>query len=319
MAVYTDVAFDDLATMLAEYDIGAPQSFKGIAEGVENSNFLLQTERGKYILTLYEKRVNADDLPFFLALLEHLAGHGIACPKPVRSRGNAPSTTLRGRPAAFLTCLDGLSFSRPLAVHCAGAGAALAELHDAGADFAGTRPNALSLAGWRRLAEATMPRADRVEDGLARLIETNLASLEREWPEGLPRGVIHADLFPDNVLFIQDSVSGLIDFYFACNDFLAYDIAVMINAWCFDSGASFNRQKSERLIAAYQKRRRLEQCEIAAFPILARGAALRFLLTRLQDWLDRDPAALVRAKDPLEFSSHLRFHARVVSPAEYGL
>jgi len=318
MAVYTDLAFDDLGAMLAGYDIGAPKSFKGIAEGVENSNFLLHTDRGTYILTLYEKRVSAEDLPFFLDLLEHLADRGIACPQPVRARSGAQWTTLKDRPAALLTFLEGVSLSRPRAGHCAAAGVALAALHAAGADFAPRRANSLSLPGWRRLAKAVLPRADSVEPGLAELISAELEALEDSWPTDLPTGVIHADLFPDNVLFDGSNVSGLIDFYFACDDFYAYDLAVMLNAWCFEPGGRFSRAKSQSLISAYCRNRALSAREIAALGLLARGAALRFLLTRLQDWLDRDPRVLVRAKDPREFSARLRFHAAVTSPEEYG-
>ena len=318
MAVYSDLAFDDLGAMLAGYDIGAPKSFKGIAEGAENSNFLLQTDRGTYILTLYEKRVSSGDLPFFLDLLEHLANRGISCPLPVRARSGAQWTVLRDRPAALLTFLEGVSLSRPRAGHCGAAGAALALLHTAGAGFAPRRANSLSLSGWRRVAKAVLPRADSVEDGLAELITTSLEALEDAWPTDLPAGVIHADLFPDNVLFIGSRVSGLIDFYFACDDFYAYDLAVMLNAWCFEAGGRFSRAKSQSLITAYCAHRPLSGREIAALPVLARGAALRFLLTRLQDWLDRDPRVLVRPKDPREFSARLRFHAAITSPAEYG-
>jgi homoserine kinase type II len=318
MAVYTDLAFDDLGAMLAGYDIGAPKSFKGIAEGVENSNFLLQTDQGTYILTLYEKRVSAEDLPFFLDLLEHLANRGIACPQPVRARSGAQWTTLKDRPAAFLTFLDGVSLSRPRAGHCAAAGAALAALHAAGSDFAPRRANSLALPSWRRLAKAVLPHADSVEGGLAKLIAAHLEALEDDWPADLPTGVIHADLFPDNVLFVGSRVSGLIDFYFACDDFYAYDLAVMLNAWCFEPGGRFSRAKAQSLISAYCRHRPLSAREIAALPMLARGAALRFLLTRLQDWLDRDPRVLVRPKDPREFSARLRFHAAVTSPEEYG-
>ena len=318
MAVYTDIGFDEFGAVLAAYDVGAPRSFKGIAEGVENSNYLLHTDRGTYILTLYEKRVRAEDLPFFLGLLEHLAGRGVACPLPVRTRAGAQSTVLEDRPAALLTFLDGLSLSHPHPDNCAAAGAALAALHHAGADFRRHRKNSLSLSGWRGLAEAIGGRADGVEEGLSTLIESNLAALENSWPDDLPTGIIHADLFPDNVLFIDGDVSGLIDFYFACNDFYAYDLAVMINAWCFETDGRFSRARSQRLIAAYGKARPLSAREIGALPILAQGAALRFLLTRLQDWLDHDARALVRPKDPREFAHRLRFHARVGSPAEYG-
>jgi len=318
VAVYTDIGFDQLGGMLAAYDVGAPRSFKGIAEGVENSNFLLQTDRGTFILTLYEKRVSMDDLPFFLSLLEHLSGKGIACPQPLRTRDGAQFTVLEERPAALLTFLDGLSLGRPRASHCAEAGATLAALHRAGSDFAARRANSLSITGWHRLAKSIGGRADSVESGLGELIATNLAVLEDAWPAGLPTGIIHADLFPDNVLFMGGKVSGLIDFYFACDDFYAYDLAVMINAWCFEPGGRFSRARSQSLIAAYTKERSLSASEIAALPILARGAALRFLLTRLQDWLEHDKSALVRRKDPREFAHYLRFHAQVQSATEYG-
>ncbi|HUB84259.1 MAG TPA: homoserine kinase, partial [Rhizomicrobium sp.] len=275
MAVYTDVSFEDLEALLSNYDIGSPRSFKGIAEGVENSNFHLQTDRGGYILTLYEKRVSKDDLPFFLGLMEHLATRGIACPQPVRDKSGAQWMTLNGRPAALLTFLDGVSLRKPDVAHCTAAGEALAELHAAGSDFAIVRSNALGLSGWKKLAADTKARADTVQAGLTALIETSLDELSG-WPHALPAGVIHADLFPDNVLFVDGKISGLIDFYFACNDALAYDIAVMLNA--------------------YRQQRELTSDEVVALPMLARGAALRFLLTRLYDWLNPDPTALVRPK-----------------------
>jgi homoserine kinase type II len=319
MAVYTDVAFEDLENLLADYDIGSPRSFKGIAEGVENSNFLLQTDRAGFILTLYEKRVSAGDLPFFLGLMDHLASRGVACPLPVRSRSGAQWTTLNGRPAAILTYLDGLSLRRPEPHHCASAGAALAGLHEAGKGFALVRGNSLSVAGWRPLAEATRAGADDVQRGLAELISSSLQALEASWPQDLPSGVIHADLFPDNVLFMNDKVSGLIDFYFACNDFYAYDLAVMLNAWCFEVDGGYNVTKGKSLIAAYQHKRKLTAEERASLPLLAQGAALRFLLTRLADWQNRDPNALVRPKDPRDFVKRLRFHRQTKSAAEYGL
>ena len=319
MAVYTEVSFEDLEGFLADYALGAPQSFKGIAEGVENSNYYLQTDRGSFILTLYEKRVHADDLPFFLGLLEHLAARGISCPVPVRCTKGAQSTLLNGRPAALLTFLNGLSLRRPEAAHCAAAGAALAALHEAGKDFAMARPNALGHEGWRELAAQCVSRADTVQTDLRALIETTLAEVTADWPRDLPGGVIHADLFPDNVLFMNGEVSGLIDFYFACNDAYAYDLAVMLNSWCFEPDGGYNVTKSKSLIAAYRRKRALSPAEIEALPVLARGAALRFLLTRLYDWLNRDPTALVRPKDPRDFSKRLRFHRNVRSAAEYGL
>lgn len=319
MAVYTDVSFEELESFIAGYDIGAPLTFKGIAEGVENSNYFLQTTKGSFILTLYEKRVHKEDLPFFLGLLEHLAAHGISCPLPVRNAAGEQSAMLGGRPAALLTFLNGLSLRRPEAAHCAAAGAALAKMHDAGKDFGLRRPNALGHTGWSELVAACLPRADEVEAGLGKLIETAHDEITAAWPKGLPEGVIHADLFPDNVLFMNAEVSGLIDFYFACNDAYAYDLAVMLNAWCFEPDVAFNVTKSKSLIAAYRKQRDLSQAERDALPILAAGSALRFLLTRLYDWLNHDPTALVRPKDPRDYSRRLRFHRKVRGIGEYGL
>jgi homoserine kinase type II len=319
MAVYTDVGFEELESLLAGYEIGTPLAFKGIAEGVENSNFYLQTDRGAFILTLYEKRVRTDDLPFFLGLMEHLAGRGLSCPQPLRDRAGAQSFILKGRSGAIFTFLTGVSLRKPEAVHCAAAGRALAQLHDAGRGFALARANALGPDGWRELADATRARADAVERDLGELIAGALADLERNWPRGLPGGVIHADLFPDNVLFMQEKVSGLIDFYFACNDMYAYDLAVTLNSWCFEPDGAYNVTKGRALIAAYRSVRALTPQEEIALPVLMRGAALRFLLTRLYDWLNPDPNALVRPKDPREYAKRLRFHLQVKQAGAYGL
>jgi homoserine kinase type II len=318
MAVYTDVSFEDLEGFLSGYDIGVPLSFKGIAEGVENSNFTLQTDRGAFILTLYEKRMKVEDLPFFLGLMEHLQAHGIACPQPVRDKSGAQWSMFKGRAAAILTFLNGISLRRPDAAHCQAAGAALAGLHAAGKGFALVRPNALSVAGWHELAAATVTRADAVQAGLGALITESLAELEARWPANLPAGVIHADLFPDNVLFMGDRLSGIIDFYFACNDMLAYDLAVLLGSWCFESDGAYNVTKGKAMIAGYRGGRAITDAEVAAMPLLMRGAALRFLLTRLFDWLNPDPNALVRPKDPREYSKKLRFHAAVKQASEYG-
>ena len=319
MAVYTDVSFEDLEAMLAAYDVGEPLSFKGIAEGVENSNFYLQTDRGSYFLTLYEKRVRESDLPFFLGLMEHLAARGIACPQPIRTRDGRQWTNVNGRPAALVSFLNGLSVRRPEVGHCASAGDAIARLHEAGADFALQRPNALGIGGWPELVDKTASGADGIERNLRELIATSYREVRTNWPSGLPRGIIHADLFPDNVLFMNAQVSGLIDFYFACDDAFAYDLAIMLNAWCFETDGAYNITKGKSLISAYRKRRELSDQEIAALPVLSTGAALRFLLTRLFDLLNHDPMALVRPKEPRDFSKRLRFHIKVKNPSEYGL
>jgi len=319
MAVYTEVTDEALQAFLAGYDLGAVSSFKGIAEGVENSNFLMQTERGRYILTLYEKRVRESDLPFFIGLMEHLAKKGVTCPQPVRSRDGKALGRLANRAAAIVTFLDGLWIRRPSARHCAAVGEAMALMHRAGADFPLHRPNALSIAGWPPLAAAAGARADEVSPGLAAEIDEELAHIQRAWPADLPSGVIHADLFTDNVFFLGDRLSGLIDFYFACNDFLAYDLGVCLNAWCFESDGSFNISKGMALINGYERVRRLTAGEVEALPVLARGSALRFMLTRLVDWLNVPQGAKVVPKDPLEYLKKLRFHRSVVSARDYGL
>jgi len=319
MAVYTDVSTEDLTAFLAGYDIGEVLSYKGIAEGVENSNFLLHTSRGHFILTLYERRVAAADLPFFLGLMEHLAARGLNCPQPVKNRKGSPQGKLAGKPAAIVTFLDGMWMRRPSVMHCGAVGEAMAKLHLAGADFKLKRANALSVKGWRALYETVRERADGVQRGLRAMIDKELTALEAAWPRDLPQGVIHADLFPDNVFFLGDKLSGLIDFYFACTDTLAYDIAVCLNAWCFEPDHSYNVTKGKGLLQNYARQRPLSGAERTALPLLARGAALRFLLTRLVDWLDVPPGALVRPKDPLEYYRKLRFHQAVGSVRDYGL
>jgi homoserine kinase type II len=319
VAVYTDVSAEDLAKFLADYDLGELLSYKGIAEGVENSNFIVHTRRGYFILTLYEKRVAASDLPFFLALMEHLASRGLTCPQPVRNRAGNAAGTLAGRPAAIVTFLEGMWLRRPSASNCAAVGDALAKLHVAGADFPMRRQNALSLDGWRSLYNGVKGKADVLQPGLCETIAAELTHLEKAWPRDLPQGVIHADLFPDNVFFLAEKVSGLIDFYFACTDLLAYDVVVCLNAWCFEPDHSYNVTKGRKLLQAYARVRPLSRPEWAALPLLARGAALRFLLTRLVDWLDVPPGALVRPKDPLEYFRKLRFHQAVASVRDYGV
>ena len=319
MAVYTDVAAEDLTAFLAGYDIGELLAYKGIAEGVENSNFLVHTSHGYFILTLYERRVAAKDLPFFLGLMEHLHERGITCPQPVKNKAGAVLGKVAGRPAAVITFLDGMWIRRPSPGHCAALGETLAKLHLAGLDFKHRRTNALSVEGWRPLYENCRARADEVQRDLAEFLAAELAQLERAWARQLPQGVIHADLFPDNVFFLGDKLSGLIDFYFACTDALAYDVAICLNAWCFETDQSYNVTKGRSLLQAYAAVRPLSDAERSALPLLARGAALRFLLTRLVDWFDVPPGALVRPKDPLEYYRKLRFHQAVASARDYGM
>ncbi len=319
MAVYTEVTDEELRAFLETYDVGSLMSYRGIAEGVENSNFMLHTDKGAYILTLYEKRVAEDELPFFLGLMNHLASRGIECPTPVKNRAGDLYGRLAGRAAAIISFLEGIWVRRPQPRHCVEVGRALAHMHLAGADFELTRRNALNVDGWRPLFESCREGIDAWQAGLARELDSELTALARDWPRDLPSGVIHADLFPDNVFFIGDRLSGLIDFYFACNDAFAYDLAVCLNAWCFEEDGSFNITKARGLLQAYTQVRPLDAQELAALPLLARGAAMRFLLTRLYDWINHPPGAFVKPKNPKEYLTRLRFHRGVSSPAGYGL
>ena len=319
MAVYTEVTDEELRAFLETYEIGSLMSYRGIAEGVENSNFMLHTDKGAFILTLYEKRVAEEELPFFLGLMNHLASRGIDCPTPVRNRDGNLHGRLAGRAAAIISFLEGIWIRRPQPRHCVEVGRALAGMHLAGAGFELTRKNALDVDGWRPLFESCRDGIDAWQPGLAQELDTELAVLARDWPRDLPSGVIHADLFPDNVFFIGDRLSGLIDFYFACNDAFAYDLGICLNAWCFEEDGSFNITKARGLLQAYMQVRPLDAHELAALPLLARGSAMRFLLTRLYDWINHPPGAFVKPKNPKEYLTRLRFHRGVSSPAGYGL
>jgi homoserine kinase type II len=319
MAVYTDVNEEQLRHFLGDYGIGEVLSYKGIAEGSENSNFLLHTTSGSYILTLYEKRVDLDDLPFFLCLMQHLARKGLTCPLPVERSDGALIGELAGRPAAIITFLEGMWMRHPTVAQCGEVGRELAALHLAGADFPMRRANALAIDGWRTLWDGSRARADEVLAGLTDEVEAEFDALQVAWPKALPSGIIHADLFPDNVFFLGDRLSGLIDFYFACEDMYAYDLAVCLNAWCFEPDLSFNPAKAAALTAGYQAVRTLTPAEQDALPLLARGSALRFMLTRLYDWLTIPDGTLVQKRDPLEYVARLRFHRGVTTPETYGI
>lgn len=318
MAVYTDVSDEALATFLADYDIGTAVAFRGIAEGVENSNFSLRTTAGDFILTLYEKRVDPHDLPWFLNLMEHLAGRAIVCPQPVRGRDGQALRQLCGRYAAVTTFLSGVWPRRVRPEHCGPVGAALAALHVAGQDYQPRRANALGPAAWGDLLSRCQG-ADTLSPGMHAEVAAALARILAAWPTSLPVGHIHADLFPDNVFFLDGQLSGLIDFYFAATDILAFDIAVCLNAWCFEPDLAFNVTKARAMLTAYQKIRPLSPYERAALPVLCQGAAIRFLLTRLFDWLNTPPGALVTRKDPVQSLRWLRFHMEATSEHAYGI
>jgi homoserine kinase type II len=319
LAVYTHLSDADLRGFLSAYDVGSLSSFSGIAQGVENTNYRVETSRGRYILTLYEKRVEEADLPFFLGLMQHLQAKGLACPTPLITKSGEMLSRVAGRPAAMVTFLEGHDLSHWDEAACADVGRALAQLHDAGTGFGIKRANALSLAGWKRLTEQTEADAESVSLGLRKLVADEFAFLEARWPRALPYGVIHADLFSDNVFFLKGRLSGLIDFYFACQDFYAYDLAICLNAWCFDADYRFVPEQGAALVNAYHAARPLTPDERSALPLLARGAALRFLLTRLYDWINTPADALVKRKDPLEYLARLRYFQTVEDSAGFGL
>ena len=308
MAVYTDISDAELEAFLADYDLGRPLSFKGIAEGVENSNFLLETEAGRYILTIYERRVRAEDLPFFLGLMDWLALHGYPSAAPIADRAGATLKALRGKPAALVAFLPGLSARRPTVAHCREAGKGLAWLHQAATGFPMRRENDLGAAAWPAMAARLVGAAEALKPGLAAAVASDMAAITSRWPADLPNGVVHADYFPDNVFFAEGRFAGTIDFYFAACDALAYDVAVALNAWCFEADGSFNVTLARAFLEGYQRRRALAEAEKAALPLLAWGAAMRFFLTRLHDWGATPAGALVRPKDPLEYERKLAVH-----------
>ncbi|WP_417789377.1 homoserine kinase [Terasakiella pusilla] len=319
MAVYTEVSDDELSTFVEHFSIGKLLSYKGIAEGVENSNYIIQTEDGPFILTLYEKRVNEEQLPFFLDLMEHLSTRGITCPVPLKDEEGHALGRLAGRPAALFTFLSGMWPRKIKPVHCAELGRALAELHVAGRDFPQQRKNDLSVNDWRPLLNQCIDHADELQVGLGELLLKELDYLEANWPHDLPKGIIHADAFPDNVFFRGEECSGLIDFYFACYDLCAYDLAICMNAWCFERDGDFNVTKAKLLLSHYRKVRDFSTEEVDALPLIARGAAMRFLLTRLYDWVNTPKDAFVKPKDPLEYLKILKFHQAVETSGAYGL
>ncbi|HVR90876.1 MAG TPA: homoserine kinase [Novosphingobium sp.] len=320
MAVYTQLGAEVLAQLIAEFDVGELRSAKGIAEGVSNSNWLVETtgadgNGARFILTMYEMRLDIGELPFFLGLLDHLAARGCAVPRTIHDASDAKFRMLGGKAIALIEFLPGVSVSQPTPTQVHAVGSALAQMHRAAQDFGQARGNALGPAEWHRLADACTPAGlDEIEPGLAALVERELVAVTAQWPQDLPRSVIHSDLFPDNVLMLGERVTGLIDFYFACTDLTAYDVAITHAAWCFDaSGAHFDPALSQALLTGYGA---LSAAERAALPILARGAALRFLLTRAYDWMNTPAGALVTRKDPLAFARRLQFYA---DPANAGV
>jgi homoserine kinase type II len=318
MAVYTDIDDATLANLLADYDIGQATSFKGIAEGVSNSNFLLETTVGRYILTVFEKRARAEDLPFFMGMMGHLAEKGFPAPLPVPAADGKALRSLNGKTIVIVTFLQGMSPRRPTVAQCRTLGVGLARFHSALSDFRMRRTNDLSISAWPDMYAGRDAEADALMQGLSAQIGDDLTALRQGWPKNLPAGAIHADLFPDNTFFLGGELSGVFDFYFACTDFLAYDIAVCLNSWAFETRGEYNLTKGRALLAGYESHRRLEPRERDAIPILARGAAMRFFLTRLIDWTNTPADALVRPHNPMDYAERLGFHRQARGVEDYG-
>lgn len=310
MAVYTQVSAEALTRFLAGFDVGELVSAKGIAEGVENSNYLVDTTKGRFILTLYEKRVAGDDLPYFMALLDHLAAKGLPVPPAIKDRDGREIHLLEGRPACLIKYLTGVSVTTPTAAQAGSAGEALGWMHSALADFTLDRPNTMGVETWKAQLDRCGPDLDKIGSGLFDKASRALDTIQERWPDHLPSGAIHADLFPDNVLMLGNKVTGLIDFYFACTDLIAYDIAVTHSAWSFDpTGHRFDRGVGDALLLGYRHAAMLSLDERAALPLLAQGAALRFFLSRAWDWLNTPADAMVTRKDPLAYLRRLDFYA----------
>lgn len=323
MAVYTHLSDEQIRDFLRRYDLGELVAAEGIAQGVENSNYRLLTRKDgqqhNYILTLYEQRVDAADLPFFLGLMEHLAAKGRNCPLPIAARDGSVLQRVQGKAAAVISFLEGQDVRRIENAHLRALGSEMAAMHRAVSDFSGARPNALAPSQLMPLYNKVSARLNELAHDLQQDIAEELERFSH-WQElDLPRGVIHADLFPDNVFFIGEALTGVIDFYFACTDYLAYDLAICLNAWCFEHHTDFNITKAKCLLQAYSERRPLSERELDTLPLLARGAAVRFMLTRAHDWFFPVEGAVVTPKDPREYVKKWQFHQQVASYREYVL
>ena len=317
MAVYTHVSSEDLSLFLKDYEIGELKEFEGISEGVENTNYKLKTEKNSFILTIYEDRVEKKDIPFFLEYMFYLSSNGIKCPLPLRNNNNLFAEIL-GKPASVLTFLDGKSTLSVTKEQTYQLGLILGKIHNISINLEIKRENPLGLDSFPNLIKNSKSTAETFSKDLSINMLEEYNRIKSNWPEGLPKGIIHADLFPDNILFHEGQISGVIDFSFSCNDFLSYDLSICINAWCFKDG-EFDISLSRNLLKGYQKERKLSNAEIEKLPILCSGSALRFLLTRLVDWRVNDENAMVTPKNPNEFIKILDFHKDINNPEEYGI
>ncbi len=308
MAVYTPITKEKLSSFLKNYNIGTLENYKGVLEGVENTNYKIVTSQDTFILTIFEKRVKKQDLPFFIELQNHLSKKNIKCPSPIPNRNGQHINTIEDKPCVLMSFLEGKKINNSTSYHCHQIGGLTAKIHLHSKDFTVTRNNGLHQKHWKDIFGKCQNSKDSRYAELYQIIEQELQYLEKNWPKNLPTGIIHGDIFPDNVFFIDKNVSGLIDFYFSCNDFFAYDLAITTNAWCFDKKKSFNKENFDSLSKGYQQHADMSNDEKNHFNTLLRGAAMRFLVTRLHDQLYHPDGAMVVPKDPFEFFNILKWH-----------
>jgi homoserine kinase type II len=317
MAVYTKLEHLEVKLFLEQYNISNFKDYKGITEGVENTNYLIKSSEQDYILTIYEKRVDEKDLPFFIKLLSDLSDNNFPCPKPIANKNNEKINKIKNKNAALVTFLNGKSKNKITSEDCFEVGKIAAQLHKITKKFNINRKNNLSIENWQNIFEKTIKQKIDLDESIIKKTRNYLNFLKDKWPKNLPQGIIHADLFPDNIFFIDNKVSGIIDFYFACNDFFAYEIAICINSICFDNNSTFNMAKAKNLINGYSSIRTLTEDEKKYLPILSMGAAMRFFLTRLYDFYHTDNKADVKIKDPFEYFKKIEFHSTIKNFNEY--
>ena len=320
MAVYTQLNQNKIEEILSNYNLGKLDSFKGIEEGIENTNYFLSVNKKKLILTVYEKRVKSEDLPFFSNLMSSLNKANFKCPAPVANNSNSTITNYNGKKLMIVSFLEGRAKSNLSPENCKVIGIETAKMHELTKNFKIKRNNNLSINSWRSLFDTVKDQCSTLHKDLPKLIEENLSSVEKKWPKDLPKGIIHADLFHDNIFFIKDKFSGIIDFYFSCEDFFAFEIAICFNALCFDGAKenlSFNVTKAKSFIDGYSTVRKLSDPEKQSIKVLSQGAALRFLLTRVFDALNTVEGAIVKVKDPIEYLKRLEFHKNAKNHEDY--
>ena len=320
MAVYTKLSDKDLKNFFLKYNLGELLNYKGIEEGIENTNYSIKTDVGKFVLTVYEKRVEEKDLPFFMGLMKNLFDANFPSPEPLINKNGNYITEIANKKAAVVTLLDGSVKKNLNPDSCREVGIYAAKLHTITKNLAGKRENKLSINSWRNIYKNIQKDCSKIHPNLDKIIDRNLDEIENKWPKNIPSGIIHADLFPDNIFFKGNKLVGIIDFYFSCYDFYAFEIAICLNALCFEGkneNLSFNITKAKKFIEGYSSIRKLNEEEKESLKTLCQGAAIRFLLTRVFDYLNITKGALVKIKDPIEYLKRLEFHNGVKDYKDY--